>query len=173
MAHPGPNPLDRWGFTAFPRQPGSTVLVRITDLGSAAVLVLATVAAGVVALRSDRIRATACVLGPAAVAFCVEFVVKPIVGRHYQGVLSYPSGNVADLAAVATAWAVAVPRWLRLPIALVGAAVTTAMMVAVVGLRWHYPSDALGGAVLGVGTVLVIDGALHLWLTDGRKRPGR
>ena len=173
MAHPGSNPLDRWGFAAFPRQPDSAVLIRITDLGTPVVLIVATVISGVVALRTDRIRAAACILGPAAVAICVEFVIKPIVGRHYEGVLSYPSGNVADVAAVATAWAVAVPRWLRLPVAIVGAAVTAAMAVAVVGLRWHYPSDALGGAVLGVGIVLFIDGFLHLWLGEGREPIGR
>lgn len=169
-AHPGPNPFDRWGFAAFPEVRHSTVLIRITDLGSPAVLIVATVVAVLVALRSDRIRAAACALGPAATAICVEFLIKPVVGRHFEGALSYPSGNVADLAAVATAWAVAVPRWLRLPVSLVGAAATAAMMVAVVGLRWHYPSDTLGGAVLGVAVVLFIDGALHLWLVEERSQ---
>jgi len=35
------------------------------------------------------------------------------------------------------------------------------MVVSVIGLRWHYPSDALAGAVLGVGVVLLADGLAH------------
>ena len=170
MAHPAPNALDRWGFATFPREPRSALLIRISDFGSPPVLILAALAAGLVALRSDRVRALSCVLGPAIVAFSVEFVIKPIVGRHFEAVLTYPSGTVADLAAVATAWAIAVPRWLRWPVVVAGAGATAAMMVAVVGLRWHYPSDAVGGAVLGVAIVLFIDGALHLWLGNGRRR---
>ena len=36
------------------------------------------------------------------------------------------------------------------------------MVVAVIGLRWHYPTDAVAGAVLGVGAVLLVDGVAHL-----------
>jgi membrane-associated phospholipid phosphatase len=33
------------------------------------------------------------------------------------------------------------------------------MLVAVIALRWHYPTDALAGVVLGVGVVLIVDRA--------------
>ena len=69
---------------------------------------------------------------------------------------------MADLAAVVTAWAVAVPRRFRPVVVVVGAVLVGLMVVAVIGLRWHYPTDALAGAVLGVGTVLLVDGAAHL-----------
>jgi membrane-associated phospholipid phosphatase len=36
------------------------------------------------------------------------------------------------------------------------------MVLSVIGLRWHYPSDALAGVVLGVGMLLLIDGTVHL-----------
>ncbi len=36
------------------------------------------------------------------------------------------------------------------------------MTTAVVALRWHFPTDSLGGAVLGVGLVLVVDALSHL-----------
>ncbi len=63
-----------------------------------------------------------------------------------------------------------------------GTLATVAMAVAVTGLRWHYPTDALGGALLGVGIVLLVDGLAHLdrvvgWAHPGpggwRRRPGR
>ena len=95
-------------------------------------------------------------------AVLVELALKPLVGRHFEGVLSYPSGNVTDVAAVATALALAVPRRSRVAVVVLGAATTGAMAVAVIGLRWHYPTDALGGAAFGVGVVLTVDGVLHL-----------
>jgi undecaprenyl-diphosphatase len=160
--YPGMNALDRRGFALVGRSPGSAELLRITDLGTPAALVLVTLVAAVIAVRHDRWRAAACVVGPLLTAVLVEFVLKPTVGRHYLGVLSYPSGNVADVAAVVTALALAVPRPAR-PVVVVAGAVAVGMMtVAVVGLRWHYPTDALAGAVLGVGTVLTVDGAVHL-----------
>jgi hypothetical protein len=53
------------------------------------------------------------------------------------------------------------------------------MTMSVVSLAWHYTSDALAGAVCGVGTVLLVDGILHLAFgppvgasTPSRVRPG-
>ena len=65
------------------------------------------------------------------------------------------------LAAVATAWIVAVPGWLRVPVLVVGAGLVAWTSVAVIALRWHYPSDALAGGAFGVGVVLLLDGILH------------
>jgi membrane-associated phospholipid phosphatase len=45
------------------------------------------------------------------------------------------------------------------------------MVVAVIGLRWHLPTDALAGVVLGVGVVLLVDGLLHL--RSSRVAPAR
>ena len=84
------------------------------------------------------------------------------MGRHFDGVLSYPSGNVTNVAAVATALALATSGRIRVVVGVLGAVATGAMAVAVTGLRWHFPTDALGGAVFGVGVVLLVDGVLHL-----------
>lgn len=171
--HPGANPLDRWGFALLVKS-DSSVLIRITDLGAAPALVVGSVIAALMAVFRDRWRAVCCVAGPLLAALLVEYVFKPLVGRHYEGVLSYPSGNVTDVAAVATAWVIAAPRRMR-PVVIALAAVAVALMaVAVVGLRWHYPSDALGGAVLGVGVVLALDGLVHLATTAAKtSAPGR
>jgi membrane-associated phospholipid phosphatase len=167
--HPGPNALDRWGFRAVPHAPGSVVLVRITDIGSPVVLIAGALLAAVVA-RHDRMRAVACLIGPLLAVVLVEYSFKPLVGRHFEGVLSYPSGTTANVAALATAWVLAVPRRARAAVIAAGALVTVAMSVAVTGLRWHYPSDALGGVVLGIGTVVLVDGVLHLFEIRHRSR---
>jgi len=160
--HPAANRVDRQGFAAIAKSTGSTILHRITDLGLPVVLVAATLLAAALVVRRDRWRAAACVAGPLLTAVLVEYAFKPLVGRRYLGVLSYPSGNVADLAAVATALAIAAPRWLRPAVIAAGAVAVALMIVAVIGLRWHYPTDALAGLVLGIGVVLLTDGTIHL-----------
>ncbi len=160
--HPGATPLDRLGFRVIPPARGSDNLIQVTKLGTPVVLILATVAAALLVLGRDRHRALACVLGPVMVAVLVEYTFKPLVGRDFEGALSYPSGNVADLAAVMTAWVLAVPSRYRALTITAGVVLIGLMVVAVVGLRWHYPSDALAGLVLGVGAVLLLDGALHV-----------
>jgi membrane-associated phospholipid phosphatase len=134
----------------------------VSDLGDLPVLVVGSVLAALVVVRRDRLRALACLVAPPAAALIVEWFLKPGVGRTYEEVLTFPSGSVAVVASLATAWALAVPRAARWPVVALGAAVVALMMVAVVSLRWHYASDALGGAVFGVGTVLLIDGGFHL-----------
>ncbi len=51
---------------------------------------------------------------------------------------------------------------------------TIGVSMAVVVLRWHYPTDALGGIGVGVGSVLVVDGLLHVpWAIAARFRSSR
>jgi undecaprenyl-diphosphatase len=159
---PAPNALDRWGFRLFPVVRHSTWMVRVTELGGLPVLIVGSALAAVVAGGRDRVRAVACLVGPVAAVVLSEWVIKPVVGRHYAGVLTFPSGHVTAVASLGAAWTLAVPRWLRWPVAAVAAVVIILMTVSVVSLAWHYTSDALAGAVCGIGTVLVIDGWLHL-----------
>ncbi len=154
--------MDRWGFSVIPRSPDSWFLIKVSDLGTPPVLAIGSILAALVVVGRDRWRAAACLLGPALAVVLVDWLIKPAVGRRFEGVLTFPSGTVAVIASLSVAWALAVPRWLRWFVVAVGAVLTTLMVVAVVGLRWHYLSDALGGVTLGVGAVLVLDGVLHL-----------
>ncbi len=157
----GPNAIDRWGFSAVAPSLRSEGWLRFTDLGGSVALVGGSILAGVAAAGRDRWRAAACVGGPLVAAVLVQWVMKPLVGRYYFGVLTFPSGSVTVVAALATSWALAVPRWLFWPVVVAGTALVGLMGVAVVALRWHYPSDALVGASVGVGVVLTLDGTLR------------
>ena len=78
------------------------------------------------------------------------------------------------MAALATAFTLVLPRVLRPLAAVVGAGATLAACVGVVVLRWHYPTDALGGVAVGVGAVLTVDALCHLpWALAGRFRSAR
>jgi membrane-associated phospholipid phosphatase len=159
--YPGETGLDRLGFTLFPPDEHSALLLRITDFGNLPALVIGSVGAALVASLSDRRRALACLIAPPIAALCADWAMKPLVGRRYLEVLTFPSGSVTVAAALATVWVLAVPGWPRWVVAAAGAALVAAMSTAVVALRWHYPTDAAGGAAFGVGVVLLIDGVLH------------
>ena len=163
VAHPGPNGLDRWGFDTLGYSPKSPTWTHITTFGSLIFLVAGSLAVGVVAgLSQDWWRAAACAGGPYVAVALAQWVIKPEIGRYYEQVLTYPSGSVTVVAALAAAAVVAVPGVLRWPVGFFGLVAIALESLAVVALRWHYPSDALGGALLGNGTVLVVAGVLGL-----------
>jgi len=169
--HPGPNVLDRWGFSALPNSPHSSLLLRIADLGGLPLLLGGSALAALVVIGEDRRRAIACLGGPLIAAVLIEWVLKPLVGRRYLGVLCFPSGSVAVVAAVSTSWVLAVPRRLRWAAIVIGVGLVSSMSVAVIAVRWHYPTDAPAGASFAVGVVLLLDGLLHLQEREQTRQP--
>jgi undecaprenyl-diphosphatase len=104
-----------------------------------------------------------------------EWLLKPLFHRTYLGALSYPSGHVTSVASLTAAYVVLfllpprVPR--ARPWLLAGLGVLLALLVitalGVMGLRWHYFTDVVGGAAVGAAAVcalcLLLDGAWR-WL---------
>lgn len=78
------------------------------------------------------------------------------------------------VAALATGAFLVVPNVLKVPTALLGTGVVATTCAAVIVLRWHFPTDALGGICTGGGTVLLADGLLHLsWVGRFMRRVRR
>ena len=71
---------------------------------------------------------------------------------------SHPSGSTVGAAALATAAVLATPSRWRPVTAVVATLFSLWMAVAVIALRWHFPSDALAGVAFGVGVVVLVDG---------------
>ena len=113
---------------------------------------------------------------PAAVAVN-DGLCKPLFHRTYLGVLSYPSGHAATMFALAATLAVllAVPlrsasaRAFRIVILAAAFVLGSVVAVGVMGLRWHYFTDTVAGAAVGIGTVCAL--ALVLDLPARRRRP--
>ena len=88
-------------------------------------------------------------------------VFKPLVHRTYLGVLSYPSGHTATVFALAATVGVlllyppksARARALRALILLAACALGVMVTIGVIGLRFHYVTDTVAGAAVGIGTV--------------------
>ena len=172
---PWSNRLDGWGDAALPADPASRWAHHLVAAGSLTALLVGVMLVFVLGLFRDWVRAVACAVAPVLAVLIVQDLAKPLVGRHLgmTGSASYPSGTVAAVAALMTAFALVVPALVRPATAVIGAAVTTGVCVAVIVLRWHYPTDALGGVAVGLGAVLTLDAVLHLpWALSGR-RPGR
>jgi membrane-associated phospholipid phosphatase len=116
----------------------------------------------------------------------VEVLLKPLFHRTYLGVLSYPSGHTTAISALAVTLTIlllvppypAQPWTLRATAPAAAWLLTITVAVGVVGLRWHYFTDIIGGAAVSTGTVctmaLILDlPAINSWLARiGRRRPG-
>ncbi len=159
---PGPTFVDHWGFSLVHADIGSSFWMHVTDIRSTSTLVAGSILAALVVVLRDHWRALACLVAPTLAVLLTEFVLKPVIARRFEFVLTFPSGSVTAVAAVATAWVLAVPRWLRFPVVVIGAFVVGLECIAIIALQWHYPSDALGGVLVGVGVVLLADGLLHV-----------
>jgi membrane-associated phospholipid phosphatase len=105
-----------------------------------------------------------------------DALLKPLFHRTYEGILSYPSGHTSAITALAAALTVLLllaPRRapapsqaptpqpglatvLRWTIPAVAWLAVVVVAIGVIGLRWHYFTDAVGGAALGAGTVCAL-----------------
>ena len=163
---PGPNRVDAAGYFYVPSDPSSHLANELVRLGSLPVLLTGVAVIFVVAIFRDWVRAFACASAPIVAVEVVEHIAKPMVGRQIgAGSFTYPSGTVAAVAALATAVFLVSPRLLR-PLSAVGGALAVAAVgAAVLVLRWHYPTDVIGGVWVGSGAVFLIDAVAHVpWL---------
>jgi membrane-associated phospholipid phosphatase len=128
--------------------------------------------------------ALACVLrrryeGAALVAISVplaaavtELVLKPLIGATSWG-NPFPSGHVTNAVALATALTVLLaraPRRLRLALVFTAFLLAGAVAIGVIGAQMHHFSDTIGGAAVGIGTVLLTALILDLLFSTRRRQ---
>jgi membrane-associated phospholipid phosphatase len=132
------------------------------SLGSQRPAVVLTVIVVVACLLTGRLNGAllAAAAVPAAVAVN-DGLCKPLFHRTYLGVLSYPSGHTATIFALAATVTVLVygPQRsakvgaLRIVIPAAACVLGGVVAAGVIGLQWHYFTDTVGGATVGIGTV--------------------
>jgi membrane-associated phospholipid phosphatase len=155
----------------------------VSRLGGVTATTLLTAALAVACLAARRLAGAVLAVGGVALASALtEFVFKPLVHRTINGFLSYPSGHTTGLFAIAAAVAVVSlapgsgrPR-LAVRIAAVAAAAVIAFAVGLtmVAQQFHYFTDTIAGAAVGIGVVIGV--AFVLDLPPARRRlrwPGR
>jgi membrane-associated phospholipid phosphatase len=111
VRRPWPNRFDSVGLAFFPADLQARWAHDLVDLGSLPGLLGGVLVVLLVGLRQHRIRAIWCAAAPVLAVLIVQEIAKPLVDRHnlISGGLSYPSGTVAAVAALATALALIVP----------------------------------------------------------------
>lgn len=159
--HPGPTIVDRLVAVVIPGRRRAPGLAAVTRMGSPIVVVAGSVAALAASWRRARARAVGVAVSPVLCVLACDWILKPVVARHLDGVLTFPSGTVAAVAALATAAVLATPDSWRWVSAALGATSVTLVGLSVVVLRWHYPTDAMAGAAMGVAVVLLADTVAH------------
>jgi membrane-associated phospholipid phosphatase len=77
--------------------------------------------------------------------------IQPILSPHQVDAASFPSGHATSAMSMAVAALLVVPpRWRTLT-ATAGAALVFGVTFSVLVLRWHFPSDVLGGLLVATG----------------------
>ena len=169
--------VDSWVMGLHIRSSTLELISRLGDLPAM------TVMTGVLALACLAVRRLAgallAVIGVLIALALTEDVLKPLVHRtitvnHY---LTYPSGHTTALFALSTAVAVVLlsptsgrPRpAVRIGIVIVAVIVSCLVGLAMIGLDFHYFTDAIAGAAVGIGVVLgtafLLDvGVVRRWL---------
>jgi undecaprenyl-diphosphatase len=136
----------------------------VAKLGTRIPVIVMTVALVVTCLAARWWRGAALAgLGLPAAVVLTEVVLKPFIDRTLQDHYSFPSGHATalfGLAAICAILLVNPPRprlsgTVRLLLVLGAVLVAAVVAVAVVALRFHYFTDTVAGAAVGIGTVLL------------------
>jgi membrane-associated phospholipid phosphatase len=167
-------------FTAL--QPSHyDLLVRLASPGTLvpAIVISVAVAAGclLTGRRSGAVLALAAV--PAATGLD-DGLLKHVFDRTYLGSLSYPSGHTTSIVSLTAMLAVLLlvspqrpgPRLARVLVVAVGCVASVLVAFAVIALRWHYFTDTVAGAAVGVGTVCALALILDLAWSRRESAPG-
>jgi len=154
--------------------------------------IVISVAAAVYCLIAGRLSGAVLALTAAPVAAGLDdHLLKPVFDRTYLGSLTFPSGHTTSIVALTAMLAVLllVPpqrpgrrpgsqpgarpgsRPVRVLVVAVGCAASALVASAVIALRWHYFTDTVAGAAVGVGTVCAL--ALILDAMPVPRRPAR
>ncbi|MGH3162622.1 MAG: phosphatase PAP2 family protein [Sciscionella sp.] len=155
-------------ITAFASHPA--LALRLASPGTTTPAIVLSVVMALACLITRRLRGAVLAVAavPVAVGLC-EVLVKPLVHRTYIGQVVYPSGHTATIFALAATVTVlllapprpAMPRSLRILILAVAYLAAVAVVVGVIAVRFHYFTDTVAGAAVGIGTVcglaLVLD----------------
>ena len=173
-------------ITSFADDHGLALWLAFPGTTKPAVALTAALAIGCL-LTGRRRGAVLAILAVPVTAVITDWLLKPLVHRTYIGQVVYPSGHTATIVALAAAVTVLLlgpprprlARPLRVLILAVAYLACAAVVVGVLALRFHYFTDTVAGAAVGIGTVcglaLILDvvqpdSAVARWMAPVAKR---
>ncbi len=141
------------------------------------VVAVVSVVAVCAALAGRPLGAVVVVVGTGVAVTLTELLLAPLVARRLGGDLSYPSGHVTAVAAVAVVVVVLCVgpgrsrhRAVNFMVSVVAITTAAATSVAVVAERTHYGTDAIGGWLVAVASVLLVARVLDVVVLQLRSR---
>ncbi|MRH88284.1 phosphatase PAP2 family protein [Nocardia sp. SYP-A9097] len=91
------------------------------------------------------------IIGPEVAIMVNSFALKPFWDRQLHHYLAYPSGHTVQLVAIVTALAlVSESTRARVTIVVVMAVVLPVVLVGMVGMGYHHPTDVIGGTAAAI-----------------------
>jgi membrane-associated phospholipid phosphatase len=93
---------------------------------------------------------------------------QPLLGEHQLSAIAFPSGHATAAASIAIAFAFVVPSRLRLAVLVLGLCLVAAVCCSVLVLRWHFPSDVIGGILVASGWGFAVLGVRRAMEGAGR-----
>ena len=170
------------GRVAFRLADHPRLMDRLVQLGAPSTVALVALGLAVVGAATRRTRAAVfALIAPIGSSALTELVLKPLVDRHKQTGLAFPSGHTTGAFSLALTVAVLLlPHrtdlrvrlgFVRLVLGLGALALAAGTAVALVALRYHYATDTLGGAAVALAVVPTV--ALLLDVLSVRSRGPR
>jgi len=168
-----PDALDKAVFRlVWPHRVGLTPLASVGDTVPIALL---TAVLCYCCLAMRRYRGAIMVAVAVPVAAAATELLKHVIHRIYINFLSFPSGHTTATFAVITCVAVLLvnppaskaPASMRIVLAATSAGAGVAVALGLVAARFHYFTDTIGGAAVGIGVVLAVALLLDSVARDG------
>jgi membrane-associated phospholipid phosphatase len=138
------------------------IVLWLAALGSAIPVAVLSATIVITCLLTGRLNGAvlAATAVPAAIGLN-DGLLKPLVQRTYWGVVTYPSGHATAMFTLATLVTLllrlspqpAKGGVLRVLVPAAACVLGVVVAMAVIGLRWHYFTDTVAGAAVGIGTV--------------------
>jgi membrane-associated phospholipid phosphatase len=155
------------------------LLVRLASPGTLVPAVVISVVVAAWCVLAGRLNGAVLALTavPAATGLD-DGLLKHVFDRTYLGSLSYPSGHTTSIVSLTAMLAVLllVPpqrpgtRLARVLVVAAGCVASAVVAFAVMALRWHYFTDTVAGAAVGIGTVCALALILDLVLAPHLRR---
>ena len=170
------------GRVAFRLADHPRLMDRLVQLGAPGTVALVAVVLAVVCAVGRRPRAAVFALvAPIGASALTELVLKPLIDRHKQTGLAFPSGHTTGAFSLALTFAVLLlPHrtdlrvrlgFVRLVLGGAAIALAAGTAIALVALKYHYATDTLGGAAVALAVVPTV--ALLLDVVSVRSRGPR
>jgi membrane-associated phospholipid phosphatase len=155
------------------------LLVAVADIAKSSRVALLSAALVVACVAVRRLDGALLAVIAVPAAILLTEGLKQLFDRTLNGAPVYPSGHTATAFALAAVVMILIfcpsrhmlPFAVRLAITLAAMLIACAVALAVIGLNWHYFTDTLAGAAVGVGMVIGVSLAID-WAFRHVTAPG-